>query len=168
LRPPVAGYLSMETPAGGWGTYFSTPTMTPVREYEFVDSARRYEVGGTANYPGAIGLTASLRMINQLGPAVIAEHVLRLTQHLIDGLRSLGVQVVTPPEAEHRSGIIAFSVGSAEDNTDLMERLLDEEILVSVRYTSLVGGVRVSCHFFNTLEDVDRLLAATGAWLRRR
>jgi selenocysteine lyase/cysteine desulfurase len=27
-----------------------------------------------------------------------------------------------------------------------------------VRYTSSVGGVRVSCHFYNSSEDVDTLL----------
>jgi selenocysteine lyase/cysteine desulfurase len=29
-----------------------------------------------------------------------------------------------------------------------------------VRYTSQVGGVRVSTHFFNSPEDLDRLLNA--------
>ena len=47
----------------------------------------------------------------------------------------------------------------------LIERLLDERILVSHRYTSGVGGVRVSCHFFNTMDDIARLLDVAGAWL---
>jgi len=37
--------------------------------------------------------------------------------------------------------------------------LLEKRILVSVRYTSNVGGLRVSCHFYNSAEDLDRLLA---------
>lgn len=158
LRPPLAGYLSLETPPGGWGHYFQTPSTTPVREYRFVEHARRYEVGGTANYPGAIGLAASLQLINELGPARIAEHIYQLTDHLIAGLQTLGVEMVTPLEREHRSGIVTFSVGSAEENLALMERLLDHKVLVSVRYTSHVGGVRISCHFYNSMEDLDRLL----------
>jgi selenocysteine lyase/cysteine desulfurase len=158
LRPPLAGYLSLETPPGGWGHYFQTPSTTPVREYRFVEHARRYEIGGTANYPGAIGLAASLQLINDLGPARIAERIYQLTDHLIAGLQTLGVEMVTPLQREHRSGMVTFSVGSAEKNLALMERLLDHQVLVSVRYTSHVGGVRVSCHFYNLIEDVDRLL----------
>jgi selenocysteine lyase/cysteine desulfurase len=47
-----------------------------------------------------------------------------------------------------------------------MQRLLDRKILVSVRYTSFVGGVRVSCHFFNSQADIEMLLAAVGEILR--
>ncbi len=160
LRPPMAGYLSLATPEGGWGNYFQTPSITPVREYDFVDEARRYEIGGTANYPGAIGLAASVKMINELGQERIAGHIHGLTDYLIAGLRAKGVQVVTDFDRAHRAGIVTFSVGSAEQNVALMESLLAQKILVSVRYTSGVGGVRVSCHFFNTRDDLDRLLAA--------
>jgi len=66
--------------------------------------------------------------------------------------------VVTPRAPERRSGIITFSAGSAEKNVAWMNRLLEKKILVSVRYTSNVGGIRVSCHLYNTPEDIDRLL----------
>ena len=77
---------------------------------------------------------------------------------LIGGLDQLGVTVVTPRAHENRSGIVTFSVGSAEENVGLMNRLLEKKILISVRYTSNVGGVRVSCHFYNSEEDIDVLL----------
>lgn len=160
LRPPLRGYLSAETPEGGWGNYFQTPSITPVRDYQFVGGARSYEVGGTANYPGAIGLAASLRLILELGQESIAARVRELTDHLIAGLQALEVTVVTPTEPQHRSGIVTFSLGTPEQNLRIMEQLLERGILVSVRYTSQIGGVRVSCHFFNTREDLDRLLEA--------
>ncbi|MEO7110965.1 MAG: aminotransferase class V-fold PLP-dependent enzyme, partial [Polyangiaceae bacterium] len=37
LKSPIAGYLSLETPDGGWGNYFQTPSIMPVRAYEFVN-----------------------------------------------------------------------------------------------------------------------------------
>ena len=159
MRPPLAGYLSVEM-SGGWGEYFQTPSISPLGDFEFFGDARRYETGGTANYGGAIGLAASLDLIHALGTTRIAEHICRLTDHLIAGLRALKIEVVTPVAHEHRSGIVTFSVGSAAQNCALMERLLDQKILVSVRYTSNVGGVRVSCHFYNNLADIDRLLNA--------
>lgn len=168
LTPPCSGYLGVMPPPGGWGAYFQTPSISPLQPVTFWPDARRFETGGTSNYPGAIGLAASLRMINELGPARIETHVRALTDHLIRGLQSLPVEVVTPVEPAHRSGIVAFSVGTeAVDNVALMDYLLDRRILVSVRYTSGVGGVRVSCHFFNSLDDLDRLLNAVEDYARR-
>ena len=165
LRAPLAGYLSLEPPEGGWGNYFQTPSITPVRDYRFVDEARRFEVGGTANYPGAIGLAASLRMINELGTEKIAGHILQLTGHLITGLEALSLKIVTPRDSSERAGIVTFDLGSSEKNLKLMDHLLAQKILVSVRYTSNVGGVRVSCHFFNSSEDINRLLGCVKSFL---
>ncbi len=168
LRRPVAGYLSVEPPDGGWGHYFQTPSITPLRDYTFVNEARCFEVGGTANYLGAVGLAASVKLLNELGPARIAERVGELTDYLIAGLSRSGVEVVTPPARENRSGIVTFTIGTPEKNVALMEYLLDRKVLVSVRYTSHVGGVRVSCHFFNSRADLDRLLEAVGEFRRGR
>ena len=162
LRPPTAGYLDIQDPAGGWGEYFQTPTITPVQNYRYVERARRFETGGTANYPGAVGLAASLKLIQELGPERIEAHIRGLTDSLLRGLDKLGIEVVTPRAVQNRSGIITFSVGTAEQNVALMTRLQERKILVSVRYTSGVGGIRVSCHFYNSQEDVERLLNAVG------
>lgn len=166
LRPALAGYLSVETPEGGWGNYFQTPDITPVRDYRFVNEARRFEVGGTSNYPGAIGLAASLQMINSLGTANIARYILSLSNHLLAGLDKLGLKVISPREEKHRSGIVTVDRGARDKNVALMEYLLDHRILTAIRYTSRVGGVRISTHFFNNIEDVDRLLEHTGNFLR--
>jgi len=158
LQRPMSGYISVQPPVDGWGAHFQNPAIQPVMDYKFVESAAGFEVGGTSNYVGAIALAASLKLIQQLGESRIAERVCQLTDHLIAGLNTIGVDLVTPPEREHRAGIVTFSVGSPEENTTLMDKLLAQKILVSVRYTSKVGGVRVSCHYFNNDADIDRLL----------
>ncbi|MGB7585534.1 MAG: aminotransferase class V-fold PLP-dependent enzyme [Terriglobales bacterium] len=160
MRPPLAGYLSVEDPPGGWGEYFQTPATTPVMDYKFVSSARRYEGGGTANYPGAVGLAASLSLIHELGQENIAAHISALTDQLLVGLDELPVEIITPRAPENRAGIVTFSAGSAEENVKLMNRLQEKRILVSVRYTSQIGGIRVSCHFYNSADDVGKLLEA--------
>jgi cysteine desulfurase / selenocysteine lyase len=166
LRPPIAGYLAVETPTGGWGRYFQTPSIEPVQNYRYVDAARRYEAGGTANYPGAIGLAASLRMMLELGQERIAEHIWGLGDKLIAGLDRLGVTVVTPRERAARAGIVTFSLGAPERNVAVMEHLLARRVLVSVRYTGGVGGVRVACHLFNNEDDIGRLLEGVSYFLR--
>jgi len=168
LRRPLAGYLSVVPPEGGWGRYFQTPEITPVRDYQYVDEARRFETGGTSNYPGAIGLAASLNLLLDLGQDAVAAHIQNLTGQLAAGLQKLGVEVVTPLNANHRSGITTFTLGSQQKNVEAMHYLLDRSVLTSVRYTSGVGGVRVSCHLFNNGEDVDQLLANLQAFLQGR
>ena len=165
LRPSVAGYLSVNPPEGGWAEYFRTPSITPLQPVTFTAGARRYETGGTGNYPGAAGLAASLDLINSLGPARITDHILGLTDLLIEGLSRLPVRVVTPRAPVCRSGIVTFGLGNVAREAALIEHLLDARVMVSHRYTSGVGGVRVSCHFFNAERDVARLLEVTGAWL---
>ena len=169
LRKPLAGYLSLETPKGGWGEFFQTPTISPMGEFKPVEEARAFEVGGTGNYPGAAGLGASVGLLRELRPRRIEEYIGELTDYLIEGLERLGAEagpgsvgapitIVSPKEREKRSGIVTFSVGSAEETVALAERLAKAGVLVSVRYTSGVGGVRVSCHFYNKRADLDRLL----------
>lgn len=165
LKPPVAGYLSVDPPEGGWAEYFRTPSITPLQPVSFTRDARRYETGGTGNYPGMVGLAASLDLINGIGADAIARHILDLTDQLLEGLRRLPVRIVTPPDPSYRSGIVTFGLGDVALEAALIERLLDARVMVSHRYTSGVGGVRVSCHFYNSADDVARLLEVTGAWL---
>jgi len=165
LRPPLAGYLSCEPPEGGWGAYFQTPSIRPVRDYRYVREARAWEIGGTANYPGAVGLAASLGLIDELGQDAVADHVRRLGAVLLGELDALGVRALTPREPEQRAGIVTFTTGDADRDVALMEHLLDQSVLVSVRYTAGVGGVRVSCHFFDTEEDVGRLVEEARRFL---
>jgi cysteine desulfurase / selenocysteine lyase len=167
LKPPLAGYLSVADPEGGWDTYFETPSIVPVRDLDFVDHARRFETGGTANYPGAIGLAESVGLINDIGIENVGRHVLSLTDHLIDALHHQQLRIVTPEAREHRSGIVTFTLDRAEDNIALIDFLQQQKVLVSVRYTSHVGGVRVSCHLFNNTNDLDRLVELAGAFARR-
>ena len=165
LRPPVAGYLSVNPPEGGWAEYFRTPAISPLQPVTFTADARRYETGGTGNYPGMAGLAASIGLINDLGPGAIAGHILGLTDQLLEGLSTLPVRIVTPRGRSHRSGIVTFTLDDVAREAALIERLLDARVMVSHRYTSGVGGVRVSCHFFNAPDDVERLLEVTGEWL---
>ncbi len=166
-KPPLAGYLSVADPEGGWEKYFRTPSITPVRHYDFLEDARRWETGGTANYAGAIGLAESVGLINEIGIDNVGRHVLALTDHLLDGLRQHDIRVVTPQDRQYRSSIITLSVGDDADNLALADYLQANHVLVSVRYTSGVGGVRVSCHLFNNQADIDQLTEHVGTFVRR-
>ncbi|MEU6350881.1 aminotransferase class V-fold PLP-dependent enzyme [Streptomyces sp. NPDC047072] len=166
LRRPLAGFFAARPPARTWGEAFLRPDLTPLRAYEFTDDAHAWETGGTGNYPGAVGLSAALSLFLELRPQRVEAHLRTLTDYLIEGLDRLGFTVVSPREARHRSGIVTFGTGRAAGDLHLLRALLTAGIAVGVRYTSGVGGVRVSCHLYNTLRDVDALLEAAEDWRR--
>jgi cysteine desulfurase/selenocysteine lyase len=159
LVPPAWGYLNIAPPPEGWAEYFATPTIPAVRPYDFVNEARRFETGGTANYPGNVVLGESLRLTNTLGVGVIEDHILRLGDLLIAKLQAARATVVSPREPGARSSIVTFTMGQGvARDTALLGRLLDRRILISQRYTAGVGGLRVSLHFFNNEDDVVQLV----------
>jgi cysteine desulfurase/selenocysteine lyase len=167
VKAPLAGYLSVAEPEDGWGTYFGTPSISPVGDFEYVHSARRWENGGTSNYPGAIGLAQSVGLLNDIGIEKVGKHVLSLTDHLIAELHQAKINVVTPEERRYRSGIVTFSLDSPAENAALIDFLRERKVLVSLRYTSDVGGVRVGCHLFNNTADLDHLVEHTLAFARQ-
>jgi cysteine desulfurase/selenocysteine lyase len=162
LNPDSWGYLALEEPEGGWGEYFRRPDITPYSDWDFPDTATKFEIAGTSNYPGAIGLGASLAQINEIGIHAIHRHILGLSSRLRAGLLEMGARVVSPggPE-EARSGITIFNLfDTPEEDRVLLDELLNRKIYLAQRYTSGIGGIRASTHFFNNEEDVDALLHA--------
>jgi cysteine desulfurase/selenocysteine lyase len=158
LNRPQSGFFAAQPPDDTWGKAFLRPDTTPFQDFVYTDDARAWEIGGTSNYPGGIALAAALGLLEDVGIDAVSEHITTLTDYLIEGLDRLGVTVVTPRNPRHRSGIVTFSVGAGEQDVDLMNRLLKAGISVSVRYTAGVGGIRVSCHWFNSASDIGRLL----------
>ena len=73
-------------------------------------------------------------------------------------LEELGVEVLTP-EMDKPAGILTFKARKPEE---IVKRLRRMNIVVSVRG----GGVRVSPHFYNDEEDIERLVDAVGKIIR--
>ena len=96
--------------------------------------------------------------IEGLGIGAVERHVRSLAARVRDGIRELGLELVTPSDPAAYSAITVFSAGSPEAGQELLQKLLDDRVLASVRYTSGVGGIRVSTHYFNDESDVDALL----------
>jgi selenocysteine lyase/cysteine desulfurase len=121
---------------------------------ELHPSAVRFEEG-TPNTPGIIGLGAAIDLLLELGVPAIGERVLALTDHLVEGLRGRGAQLLSPRGRGEASGIVSFAM-PYEPPTETVRRLRRRRIFTVARR----GGVRASPHFYNTPEEIDRLLAA--------
>jgi len=122
------------------------------RDLSWRDDARRYECG-TLNTVGVYGLGAAVNLLLEVGVTNIAERVLQLTDRLRDGLLAQGHSVFGPRAREEASGIVSFvpRQGGAER---LLERFLAHRVQVAARG----GMVRIAPHFYNTEEEIDRVL----------
>jgi cysteine desulfurase/selenocysteine lyase len=143
---PWIGWLSVDVGKG----FIHTAKNVPFRVY---DSARRYEFG-TQNLQTILAFQEALDYLKAIGFENIRNRMLELTDHLLLGLKKLGVMIVSPIEKpEERSPIVSFSMG--DRNKECIERLAKESISVSPR----AGYIRVSVNIFNNTEDIDKLLS---------
>ena len=169
FRPTLTYAATAVPPRGDWPESWTDPDYDPIQTYALPRTAARFEIGVHHGASGAGGLAAALGIFAELGPARMADHVTALGDRAAAGLRALDLEVVTHLDRAHRSGLTVFRAGpSPKDDLALRDYLLGRGIVVSVRYTSGVGGVRVSTHVYNDESDVDRLLEAVHAWLKAR
>jgi len=131
-----------------------------MRAYDFVETAQRLELGGTSNYPGLCGFSAAVGLINTIGHAEIEARIHALVDRLHERSGEAGFRLVSPREREKRSGIVILTAGSdAPLDGRIVARLEKKRICVSRRYTSGVGGIRASVHFFNNEDDIDTFVS---------
>lgn len=143
LHTPTLGWLSVENPAA------FTDLTQPYKE-----SARRFE-GGCQNLLGIAGLGASVEMLLEVGIPQIQERVLWLTAYAASLIQEKEYQIVTKMVDGHRSGILSFRHPRFEAKA-VYEELLRHKVVTCERN----GLVRISPHFYNNKEDIERLVAA--------
>jgi selenocysteine lyase/cysteine desulfurase len=119
------------------------------------NSGERFEPG-SVNVTGLLGMAAAMELLLSVGIAEIEQRILALTDSLIEGLHSRGYALATPiANRRERSGIVCFHQPGV-DTSSLAARLAAADVVISQR-----GDViRVSPHFYNSDEDLERLLAA--------
>jgi len=127
-------------------------THVPGATYDltFKDDARRFQESH-AGVTGVLGLIGSLNLIFKIGIENIEKRVLHLTDLLIEGVRGLGIKVVSPLEKEYRSGIVVIDLKNNEEAYDM---LMKNNICTCLRRM----GLRISPHFYNNEEEIEKLL----------
>jgi selenocysteine lyase/cysteine desulfurase len=166
LKPAFYGYFNAAEPDDGWGSYLASPERTPFDPLPLLPGAQRFESGGMGNFLGAAVLGANLEALLARGMDRVEAEVKSLGERLVEGIEGLGLEVRCSLVGAERSGITVFGLpGGFQAELELNDYLASHGVYVSVRYTSGVGGVRVSPHVHNDSVDVDRLLEATETWL---
>jgi cysteine desulfurase/selenocysteine lyase len=143
---PLAGWLSVDTEGAG---FIHTAKNVP---FKLHSSARQYELG-TFNLQPLLAFQEAFHYLQRIGFEAIRLRLRDLTDHLLQGLRRLGVAVISPVDnPEERSAIVSFTLG--DRNELCLKRCTEARIYLSPR----AGFLRVSANIFNSPADIDRLL----------
>lgn len=120
---------------------------------------------GTPDFIGSVALAEALRYVQNIGMANIREHEKSLLEYALKGLREIdGMQIVGKPE----SGVISFNVqgihpydlGMLLDKQGVAVRTGHHCAEPLINLLGLPGTVRISFALYNTLEEIDIMLAA--------
>jgi cysteine desulfurase/selenocysteine lyase len=147
LRPTVFGWHNVRC-----------PNFVAQEQLVFPNDARRYEAG-SACLMGFVGLKAALELLLEIGVDNIAARLLTLRAQLIPALQAKGWTVLQPDApAQNASGIVTF-YRPETDMAAIHQQLRAAHIETSLR-ADRAGQqyLRVSPHFYNTDEEIQRLL----------
>lgn len=144
LNDNMAGWCGMKNPQD----YDNT-------DQPYKPNARKFEEG-SHNLLAINALGTSLRILQAAGYDYIQERIEAITRLLMERARAKGYEVVTPENWEQRAGII--SLRKDLQNIDAVAKMLLEkhQIVIAARR----GFLRVSPHFYNDEEEIERLVSA--------
>lgn len=155
LQPARRSWLSVETPFDFFN--YSQPLKKGASRFEH----------STPNRMPIVALDASLGMFESIdgGMAAVEACILGLTAHAVAGLERLGYPVVSPQGQGERSGIVCFSPHPSRP--DMIPQHIVDELANRHIYAAARGTViRISPHFYNTIEEINTLLNALEEMLQ--
>jgi selenocysteine lyase/cysteine desulfurase len=118
------------------------------------NTATRFELA-TPHFPNIFALNAAIRYISKIGIRHIEKRILNLTDYLIDNLQKMKLEILSPIEVrKYRSGIILFKAKKKSPIDIVMGLEKRNNIIVSARGK----GIRVSPHFYNNEDDINKLI----------
>jgi kynureninase len=138
LEPAVTGWFGTAEP-------FSFDN----RHLDYHRTARRLE-HGTPPAPAFFIAQGGLDVIREVGVQRIRERQWELQDRVIARADELGLEVRTPREPAARGGVVNVKVGPAAG--EICHALLGRNVCTDFR----ADGLRISPHFFNTEDEVDR------------
>ncbi|MDE3003142.1 MAG: aminotransferase class V-fold PLP-dependent enzyme [Gemmatimonadota bacterium] len=123
--------------------------------FEYRDDARRFELG-TPALPTVHTALGGQEIIDEVGLPAILERNRTLTDHLIDTAEDAGMSL-TLAEPANRTFILMIQ---HDDPPGAVKHLASHGIIVDYR----PGHVRVSPHFYNTTEELDRCIDVLASY----
>lgn len=134
----------------------------------FAPPPQRFEAGSMM-ISQAIGLGAAVAYLSNLGMEAVAAHEHSLVSAALEGLGAIeGVRIIGPTENVNRGGAVSFVVDGIHAH-DVGQILDDQGVAIRVghhcawplhRYFGVAATARASFAVYNTVAEVDQLVAA--------
>ena len=139
----------------GWMAFEGTEDFTRLTEYRDTlrGDARRFELI-TLPYQDFAGMNASLGLLLSVGIQRIAEHLQALHAPVLAWAARHQVHVVSP-RGDRGSGILCVQ---PPDVGEAFRRLKAARVISSMRE----GAIRLSPHLYNSIEEMERVVAILG------
>ena len=155
--------LCRPTLLGAWNV--KSPDFITQETIDFPETAQRYEPG-VLNVAGVYGMRAALDMLLDTGIATVSSSILDTADYLHGKLQERGFVFLSPSRDEPmRCGIVTARHPEI-DSAKLFAALDKEKITASLRKSRESGfWLRFSPHFYNTREEMDRVLAVLDSAL---
>lgn len=149
--------LCRPTLLGAWNV--KSPDFITQDAIAFPETAQRYEPG-VLNVAGVYGMRAALEMLLETGLEKVSASILDVADYLHGLLEKRGFEFLSPPRDEPlRCGIVTAR-HPAVDAAGFFAALEKERITASLRKSRETGfWLRFSPHFYNTREEMDRVVA---------
>jgi cysteine desulfurase/selenocysteine lyase len=125
----------------------------------FKDIPDKFQTG-FRNYAGMVGLEASVNYLSKYGLENIRNKVMNLANQLRDELAKIsGTVIYGPQDPNLRTSIVSFNL-SGHDAKTVVEKLERQKIILAEREIFEKKIVRASPHFFNTENEIQKLVDA--------
>ncbi len=133
------------------------------QETSYAELPFKFEAG-TQNVEGAVGLSAAIDYLEEIGLHNIHEYELQLTAYALEKMSEIPyIKIYGPKDIENRSGAISFSiegchphdVASIVDTYGVAIRAGHHCAQPLMKFLGAPATLRVSFYFYNTKEEVD-------------
>ena len=158
VRPDLGKKL--EPKFTGWSAH-QDPFAFEIGPNKYTDPPYRF-MNGTPHIPSLEAARPGLKIITEVGIDRIREKSKKQTARLIQLAERHGWRVNTPRDPEKRGGTVSIDM---PDSYEVCRELIKRDVLVDWRPKA---GVRMSPHFYNTDEELDRAIAAVDEILKER
>jgi kynureninase len=150
LQPRVTGWFAHRTPFA-----------FDIDALEYRDDAMRM-MGGTPSIPAYYAALPGLGIIREIGVDRIREKSMRMTARLLELADQYGFPSLAARDPHHLAGTVAVN---PPDALPVSRALKARDFVVDYRPGV---GIRVSPHFYNTMDEIDRLMEEMAGLVSRK
>jgi selenocysteine lyase/cysteine desulfurase len=131
-----------------------------------VGISRQFEAEGQRDDASIAAVAEALKFQGSIGRAVIEKRSRALATRFVDELGKIpGVKMWTPTDPVRRAAVVIFQPGSLDVRRLSTALAQQHKLVITARNGQDRPGLRLSPHFYNTMDDVERTISAIRGYV---